>query len=228
MRLEDDDFAALLTRKEPLREELRDYVETVTKSGLAMLRHPLIVSIYSEAQNALFNRQYEVRSRALLEAEHDGAWERGVLLHERPYRLRAFLGYSSRMTDADYWRLLSWVWTDSENIWQGFDAWMVLWASSRPGRARVMDDVELDALLALPPTITIYRGTQRGRRLGLSWTLDRERARWFARRYSPARPLVVTGVASARSVWAHFKGRGEEEIVISPRRVRVTDKEEAV
>jgi hypothetical protein len=89
-------------------------------------------------------------------------------------------------------------------------------ASSRAGREYMMDDEEREKFAALPDTFTVYRGHQFVNERGYSWTLDRAKARWFAKRlYDPARGCSV----AERTVQKHecaalFLGRGEQEIVI--------------
>jgi hypothetical protein len=54
---------------------------------------------------------------------------------------------------------------------------------------------------------------------GLSWTLDREKAQWFANRWlslKRRRPIVLQTVARKADVMAYFAGRNEQEIVVHP------------
>ncbi|MDP9471923.1 MAG: hypothetical protein M3Q71_14880, partial [Chloroflexota bacterium] len=82
-----------------------------------------------------------------------------------------------------------------------------------------------------PPTgpLTIYRGVsslwgERGERItrrGVSWTEDRERAVWFARRFSFNGPgTLLTAEVFPEHVLGIFHGRGEVEIVVDPKRLR--------
>ncbi len=77
-----------------------------------------------------------------------------------------------------------------------------------------------------PPTntLTVYRGIRAsGRRRGVSWTLDRERACWFARWYSsPTSPpgILCTAEIPPEHVLGIFRGRGEAEVVVDPKRLR--------
>ena len=84
-----------------------------------------------------------------------------------------------------------------------------------------MDEEERKALAALPDRLTIYRGVhiKKGTLRGLSWTLDRERAEWFANRWAKRRPYVVEAEVLKSDVRAHFLARGEAEIVVLPNRL---------
>ena len=83
------------------------------------------------------------------------------------------------LTDKEYGKLLVDVWIDSENIWQNLELWGELWNEAT--RRHAMDAKERKALNALPDEITIYRGAGEKYTLnGMSWTLDRDKAIWFA------------------------------------------------
>ena len=54
---------------------------------------------------------------------------------------------------------------------------------------------------------------------GLSWTLDREKALWFANRwlcFKRRRPIVLQTVVRKMDVVAHFAERNEQEIAAHP------------
>jgi len=74
--------------------------------------------------------------------------------------------------------------------------------------------------------LTVYRGATLSRMRGFSWTLDFDRAQWFAARTRlfgmPAAvyrlacpPTLVLGV-----IFGEPSGRGEREIIVNPRRLR--------
>ncbi len=76
-----------------------------------------------------------------------------------------------------------------------------------------------------PPTcdLEVYRGARlqtRGR--GMSWSLDREKAQWFAERWAiwrvPAGVFAFT--APPRAVLAMFNDRAEQEVVVNPHMLR--------
>jgi hypothetical protein len=69
----------------------------------------------------------------------------------------------------------------------------------------------------LPATVTVWRGGDvplaRLRR-GLAWTLDRDIACWFACRFTPPRPLVVSAAVPRAAILARFTDRDEDEVVV--------------
>jgi len=143
-------------------------------------------------------------------------------LHERPYRIHAFAGLAGQLDDTDYWEHLGRLWTDSENIFEAEALWLRLLndASRRPGRALMMTAEERGVLDSLPPRITVYRGySHPGRGNGMSWSLSREVARRFAFRFTvDGQGRIARREVGKDQVIAYFAGRGEQEIVLAPRR----------
>lgn len=85
----------------------------------------------------------------------------------------------------------------------------------------LMDEEELRQYRALEDTVTVYRGvTPYNRRnvKGLSWTLDRERAEWFAHRFCED-GTVYTAQISKEYIFAIFNGRNEAEVVVDPKKL---------
>jgi hypothetical protein len=88
--------------------------------------------------------------------------------------------------------------------------------SDRPGREAMMDDASLEAYRQLPDVVTIHRGHQRVNRHGLSWTLDRDKAEWFAKRFRARRWEVTTRQVAREDIIAVVLGRGEQEVIWVP------------
>ena len=83
----------------------------------------------------------------------------------------------------------------------------------------IMSAEDVAALEELPARLTIYRGCStseaQGGAFGLSWTLSRAVAEWFAWRYDAAdrgRVVLCTTIDRA-DVLAYFRTRGEDEII---------------
>ncbi len=87
----------------------------------------------------------------------------------------------------------------------------------------LMDKKEYAVYTALPEEVTVYRGVgKHGKVNGLSWTLDLEKAKWFANRFEPVG--VYKAKINKKYVLAYFNGRNEHEIVLDYR--KLTDIEE--
>jgi len=82
-----------------------------------------------------------------------------------------------------------------------------------------MDAEEQAIFGGLAETVTIYRGYQYNASMrGMSWTVDRDRAIWFARRFARrAAPKLATVTVARSKILAYFDGRNESEVVVLPR-----------
>ncbi len=75
---------------------------------------------------------------------------------------------------------------------------------------------------SLPGIVEVWRGCERGRERGLSWTTDRATAAGFAegKRCRNKAPTLVRAEIPKQHIFAVFIGRQESEIVLAPRRLR--------
>lgn len=188
------------------------------------IHHPLLIEPFPHDFNrsARVNRLYEVKSAWVREAERTGDWSEYVFFHARPYRLAALKRIASKLTDKDYWRLVAEVWQNSENIHQNRTEWIRLWNAERPGKHQyAMDAKGRKALARQPDVLTIYRGIKGKGRNGLSWTLDREKAIWFARRFGGE--TLLTARAKKADAHATFLDI-EKEVVIDKFEIRAIEK----
>ena len=140
--------------------------------------------------------------------------------HPKCLMLRAFVEVHKKMSDADYWKVLGEIFNYVECNSANTGIWLKLLKSPRPGREHLMDYDERTALAALPGEFTVWRGASPEYKVGMSWTLDREKAMWFAEhRWTGAR--VFQTVVKKTNVLAHFLSRDESEIVVDPRELDI-------
>lgn len=203
--------------EEELHADLIPYVRDGATGR--MLHHPLVIDpFFSPHMHRLANRQYAAKVEALDRAVAAKDWHLVVFLHERPYRLDAFAEYAEAMSDREYWQLLSAIWVDTESLSSDQSEWWELLMADRPGRDEwFMDDADRAVLCGLPDVVTVWRGVNEdgGNESGLSWTLDREQAVWFATRFG--RRGVLLEVTLERSeIIACVAGRGEQEVILDP------------
>ncbi|MBR9804656.1 hypothetical protein GYB59_24495 [bacterium] len=94
----------------------------------------------------------------------------------------------------------------------------------RPGRQHLMDEEERQFLAELPDEITIYRGYDFNQQ-GWAWTLNPEKAEFFARRatFFWSESFVATAVAKTNDVIAYIGSREEDEIVIDPAHLDIVE-----
>jgi hypothetical protein len=159
-------------------------------------------------------------------AERD--WHTYIFAHERPHRfdaIRTIIAEGHASID-DLWTVIGDAWSDSENIWKFSNDWLMLWQTKSRKRHLVMDKEDLAVWRSLPDRLTIYRGVgsendwdaEEECIWGLSWSLDRQQAVWFAHRSASGRkcPFIATASIRKRHCFAYFDGRKESEIVVNP------------
>jgi hypothetical protein len=141
---------------------------------------------------------------------------------DKPERLRCFhkIVFDLGLDEAKlFWSNFWSIWQTSENLNEEYDYIPDLIDHGRSlGSPHVgLEENEIEALSALPDLITIYRGCLDWNQDGWSWTTDREKAVWFAKRaYGDDKRLVLTATARKEDVLGYLLGRNESEIVIHP------------
>jgi hypothetical protein len=187
--------------------------------------------LLSPAELDLIKTEWEEYQRTIL---RKGDFDEYLNTFDSHKRFPQFVKIVPRLSPAQFWKLLADVWTNSEVIKPDERTWLRFFQSKRKGRKFLMTPKEHKALAKLPDEIEIWRGCghKDGVR-GLSWTLERTRAAWFAvyacggRRglFAPklrGRTLIVAkAVCSKTDVLAHFLEREESEIIVNPKNVKV-------
>jgi len=193
-----------------------------------IVHHPLVVTPLATDASSI-NQTYRNKLDQVKKAEDVGDWTRYIFLYERFYRLDALLSATQKGLEkkpSEFWALVSDVWQDSENIRQNLSRWKRVWRKKVENRQACMSKEDLCVFDRLPEQIEIWRGTSHKRYVdGISWTLEREKAIRFARRFSskPRVPLVARGIVKKGDVLAYFGGRNEREIVsMQVERISVT------
>jgi len=138
----------------------------------------------------------------------------------RGSRWKALRALAPILRDAEYWQLLRDVYQDAESLWKQPGIRRLLHAR-RGERGAFMRDGERAALAAMPERLTIYRGAQLRNASGWSWSLDVERARWFAVRWHRGEGIVIHATVARSDVIGYLDGREEAEIVCDPDLVAV-------
>jgi hypothetical protein len=100
----------------------------------------------------------------------------------------------------------------------------------------MMDTDELGFYSQLPQEITIWRGIRVEEELdeeniGFSFTLDKERAEWFAKRFSQdgrGTPMLIEAKVDKDEILSVFLNRGEEEVLVSPDKIQVISIKEMI
>jgi hypothetical protein len=191
-----------------------------------LLDHPLVrCELRSQKDIAKANEQYESKTAGITEAVNERDWMLFVCLHVRPHRPDAVVRLIKEfgVSGKQLWPVVGYVWCDTEDVRGCFDLWRDIWSMDDTDQALVMSDQERDALALLPERFEIWRGVgHKDAVCGYSWTLNREKACWYAVRFVDAErsPLLATGWIRKADVLAHFLERHEAEIVVFPENVQ--------
>lgn len=216
------DIAEEMQTPAELCEELKSCLHHDERIDMTVMRHPLYVEVpYTPQLNNHYNKQLERLKTVVKVAYENEEWSKYLGFHARPYRLEQFSAVCDFMEDEEYWKILSWLWIDCENLWQYRSVINTLFTTERGGHQYFMNDEERAVLESLPEVITIYRGHNVVNLRGWSWTLNQKQAEWFARRFTDKRQQVTTATVKKSTVIAYVHGRDEKEIIVNPRRIKL-------
>lgn len=134
-----------------------------------------------------------------------------VFMFLRPqYRLTLFKYTNQYMSSKDFEEVLLFSWIMVEHPLKDINVTkseMLKWFS------------KLGYVSDLSGVVTIYRGVGSEKyRDGISWTLDREKAEWFATRFTD-NGIVYSAKVKSKDILYYISERGEEEIIVDPKKL---------
>ena len=133
-----------------------------------------------------------------------------------PYWATFFKYACSHLSVSDYSQFLSFLWQQMEfpNMDENVKPYEFVRYFKKADKNMLMEADELLFYKTLPHEILVYRGFSEGGDVkALSWTLDVEKAKWFAKRFGK-KPQVYSAKIQKKDVLAYFNGRGESELVL--------------
>lgn len=220
-----------------LHPALRKHVKEDPRFG-PILHSPFCIELFLNKFTAdMCNEIYLNKRKAIASAinnSHLGIPEdltRFIWLHERPYRVDAFIkgiGISHRSQNwlkfkqpirlnRSRWRILRDVWVDQENIFENYSKWKQLLKLPRDYSGMnndFMTPEESSYIQFLARQHVVYRGSKQKETLsGLSWTLSHDTAKFFADRFGQ-KGIIKQKTISSQDIYAYISSRGEEEIIL--------------
>lgn len=137
----------------------------------------------------------------------------------KSYRLTFIKYIKQYLSVADMSNLLAHAWVTSENPNGDVNVSLrtiVKWFKECD-KSVLMDKQEYSVYKELPEKLVIYRGVAVNRNpYGLSWTIDYDKAEWFAHRFdTDEKGYILKTTISKENVLAYFDSRGESEIVVN-------------
>lgn len=207
------DINALIGKQEVLNKELALCLVEHPSLGM-ILQHPLVYSVpYCEQMNAYLNISLKIKKEELKKAIDEKEWSSALVLYERPCRIQAFCNLANLMDKKSLIAEFSWVWTDSENIWQNQELIDKVIELLGKDIRKVMSKKDKKVFDNLPGKVMIYRGCNKENENGMSWTLSKEKANWFAKRIRKDGKVLSKEVCK-EDILFYTNGRSEQEVVL--------------
>jgi len=233
-----------------------DYYVIDYGSGMRFIKHPLVNEIIigdldekipEDFKKAILPKGYDAetfgeayvvkinyKQELLNEAINQENWDEVYMLLSKPYRLSWLEENYDLITDEkEYYEFLKDAYIDSEFPMSGFyeyeDLLKLFWHKNYP--KLMMDKDELAFYNQLPNELTIWRGIRvedelDEENIGFSFTLDKEKAEWFAKRFSQdgrGTPMLIEAKVKKDKILSVFLNRGEEEVLVSPDNINIKE-----
>lgn len=138
------------------------------------------------------------------------------IIINKPYSGVFFKLVKDLLNIKDYTDMLETLWTIMEYPNQDVNVTQKEWVSywKNADTKYIYSDEDREILDALPDEFYVYRGLmERASLKALSWTLDLDKAIWFAKRWNN-HGKVYRGLCKKKDILAYLSCRNEEEIVI--------------
>ncbi len=139
------------------------------------------------------------------------------MLWRKPYKMLFVSLFADALSESDFAEYLADAWVEEEypNADVNVSKKEALALFKRADKKKLMTEDEYKAYKALPEKVTVYRGVNgKGSKDGISWTLDKEKAKWFANRWGNNGKIYQLTV-SKDDILAFFDGRSEKEVIIN-------------
>jgi hypothetical protein len=210
----------MMTGDEPLHPELES--ARVEVHGIPAIHHRYMISIpHIESMNAITNARFEIVKLKAKEMFEKGDYLGYVFGTERPYRLDALLDVMAeecvmkplKEMNQELAYLVIKTWRDSEAPWVNNDTWRSI--MRRVGH----DNLLLEASSSIEAGTAVYRGISLAESPdtlkdgGMSWTIDYDKAKWFATRHDKGFDSYVLETACDENFIGVFDERGESEVI---------------
>lgn len=133
-----------------------------------------------------------------------------IFMFIRPqYRLTLFKYSCEYMGEADFKDILLYSWQSSE-------------FPSHDVNVTKQEYIEwfkkLNYKSAFPEIVTIYRGVRKCGKMGISWTLSKDKAIWFAQRYNKDEGIVYKAKIKSKDI-LYYIDSNEQEVIVDPKKL---------
>lgn len=209
---------------------LKSEIKPDKNFGELIISHPFFESAFMADKNGIFNaikdtKRYESHLKDWeCRIENADSIDRILFYIRKAYRINYIYNLYKmyKFSDEDCGRLLRNQWVVLENnetqnkaTTKAMEKWL---SAIKP--LRLENDEDKLTLDSLSETFTVYRGVQIGENpVGFSWSLKKETAEWFAKRFDNEDAQLCEMVISKKDVVLYTDERGESEIVLLPSKI---------
>jgi len=143
-----------------------------------------------------------------------------LALTHKPYRPLVFKLSEKFLSKQDYANALEEVWTGTENPNQdpnvSIPQWIKFFKKADKQLLMTEEDFKIYNDISDTEPIEIYRGVGINREpYGLSWTINKKTAEWFAKRWENTDAYMFKTYCYKKDVLAYFNTRNEDELVVN-------------
>ena len=143
------------------------------------------------------------------------------MMTNKPYGLTFLKFAEPYLSKEDFSKILgdAWVRSENPNDDPNFTKRDLIAMFKRADKQALMAEEDYKRWQDLEKSITVYRGVTPHNEKNiraLSWTLDAEKAEWFAMRFGE-NGKVYQAEIDKKDVYAYFGGRGESEVIVEPK-----------
>jgi hypothetical protein len=226
-------------QKETLCKELAGCI-VQTRIGPMIKHHFINICYWSEPHkkdkvNGMWNETLRLKKKYYEDYLNENDFESISWLIERPWRITWLYANKELVIEKVgipmYYEILGDVFNDTENAHEHKDVILELfYFGGNP--LLMMREEELEKFQELPDVLKIWRGVESGedvfeiRLLGCSWTLDFEKALWFAKRgrgpiNEEPYPLIFELEIKKEEVLSFITRRNESEIILDHTKIDI-------
>ena len=200
---------------EELMKELKESIVDDDLFNIKSIQHPLVIGDLGSNSNSFYNKELIRKQQKLNEYEKKKNYKSYLFLIEKPFRVLFFIKLIKqnkiKKFSKKYWRIIRFLWTRSENIFQHKELWKEL-LKDKTNSHYFMSKKDLEFYNSLENEFIVYRGYNQWED-GYSYTIDKDVAIWFAERFGQ-NGIIKERLVKKEDVFAFTNSREEKEIII--------------
>lgn len=148
-----------------------------------------------------------------------------VSMINRPFLPAFFKHIASYLSTEDYAETLMYVWTMTEfpNQDANVSAYEFVKYFKKADREYLMNEKDREMFDRLPENVNVYRGVgPKGTEKALSWTTEKNIAKWFAKRFAGDEKdcKIFAAEIDKNDIFAYTNERGEKEVILDYKKLK--------